>query len=234
MDLRRAVFLLFAFLLILVLSRMGVSQVAALNWLAKDTISFLTSRSPVNWEPTNRLSIIKDCRANWYLGLVAQRQGRILISEQVWMAAIYCDPIYIPMLEKLIPSNQRMAALSVIEHPGTAFGWLWVAKLNREEDPNEAIALYRKGLELAPQNGVAWRELGDLLLSDEPHMALQAYLQSCFNGDPGSHGCWLAGQTAEQLGELENAIRYYRFSHWDGALQRARELQVAIPDATQP
>lgn len=178
--------------------------------------------------------IIDNCRASWYQGLAEQRQGNFQAAEESWQNSIPCDPLIVPMLETLFPEHGELAARAVQHHPGHAEGWFWLAKSISPSAPEQAIAFYRRGLALAPGDGLRWRELGDLLRTKYPHAAIDAYLQSCFNGDPGSNGCWLAGGTAEQLGELEDAIRYYSYSRWDGALNRAEELRATLGNSTQP
>jgi tetratricopeptide (TPR) repeat protein len=96
------------------------------------------------------------------------------------------------------------------------------------EQPEQAIVLYRQALQRRPLDGLRWRELGDLLVENEPQAAIAAYLESCYNGDPGSHGCYNAGLTAEKLGDLPDAIRYYRLSKWSGALERAAALEAQL------
>jgi tetratricopeptide (TPR) repeat protein len=101
------------------------------------------------------------------------------------------------------------------------------------EQPEEAIVLYRQALQKRPGDGVRWRELGDLLVDNDPQAAIDAYLQSCYNGDPNSHGCYRAGRTAEQIGELETAIRYYRLSKWSRAQEQADALEAQLEEGTE-
>ena len=104
-----------------------------------------------------------------------------------------------------------------------------MASILAEEQPERAIELYHQGLEGKPNDGVRWYELGNLLVETDPQAALAAYHQSCHNGDPGSHGCYPAGLLAEELGDLPLALQYYRLSRWEGALQRAAELEKKFP-----
>lgn len=103
-----------------------------------------------------------------------------------------------------------------------------MARILAEEQPSRAIQLYRQGLELKPYDGVRWYELGDLLDDIDPQAAIQAYLQSCYKGDPGHHGCYGAGQVAKNLGDIQLAIYYYRMSRWDVAHQRAEQLEKML------
>jgi tetratricopeptide (TPR) repeat protein len=97
------------------------------------------------------------------------------------------------------------------------------------EQPKRAIQLYRQGLQAAPHDGVRWYELGDLLKGADPQAALEAYHQSCYNGDPGHHGCYPAGLIAEEFGDIQLALHYYRLSKWDEALKKVDQLEDSLP-----
>lgn len=231
---RRLAYLLFAAVAAVTLFQRDLFQAVQLNWVAKETALFsFDDPSSFSKYPLS-IPIIDNCRASWYQGLAERWQGNFQAAQEFWQIAIPCDPVIVSMLETLFPEDGELAAHVVQHYPGHAIGWFWRARTIREDNTVQAIEYYAKGLELAPEDGLAWREMGDLLVSEDPNAAIKAYLQSCYNGDPGSHGCWRAGQTAESIGEIENAIRYYRFSDWEGALQRADELQATSPDAAHP
>lgn len=104
-----------------------------------------------------------------------------------------------------------------------------LASILAKSQPERAILLYRQGLQHKPNDGVRWYELGDLLSKIDPSTAIEAYLQSCHYGDPGKHGCYGAGLVAEQQGNLRLAIKYYRLSNWEVALQKADQLEQSLP-----
>jgi hypothetical protein len=104
-----------------------------------------------------------------------------------------------------------------------------LAYILSKSDPERAIQLYRQGLLQRPDDGVSWYELGDLLASRDPAAAIDAYLQSCSHGDPGKHGCYGAGLTAEKQGDIAHAIQYYRLSQWEVAIQKAEQLEQSNP-----
>lgn len=127
-----------------------------------------------------------------------------------------------------------LANLASDEQPGSVDArFLW-ARILGQESPEEGAALYRELLQLRPRDGVYWRELGDLLRDHDPDAALEAYLQSCYNGDPGHRGCLHAGRVAEQLGRIEDAIRYYRLSDFPAALEQATRLEQQLNDGVYP
>jgi tetratricopeptide (TPR) repeat protein len=125
----------------------------------------------------------------------------------------------------LAHDDEPLARQAIQKQPGSAAAYFWLAEIIVGERPQEAIRVYRQGLELDPTDGVRWKALGDLLVERDPNGAIEAYLQSCINGDPGANGCWGAGGTAEQQGDIAAAISYYRLSNWEVALQRADELE---------
>ena len=177
---------------------------------------------------------VQDCRANWLRGLVANRLGWEANRDASWEAAIRCSSGYVSMLHAVVPDNQGLAELSVREHPKSAEALFWLAQIRARRSPEEAIELYQQGLQREPHDGLRWRELGDLLASRDPSAAMEAYLQSCYNSDPGYHGCYGAGMMAERLGDLEAAILYYRLSQWSGSLDRADELEKQRREETAP
>lgn len=166
------------------------------------------------------------CRIIWLGSMIAHAAGRAAESENEWRAAIECGPIYVQMLFALAPDNERLAQQAVDHYPQSATALFWLAKIRSELDPNAALALYRRGLTIEPGASARWRELGDLLrMRGEFDAALDAYLQSCYHGDFGSNGCWQAGLTAEQHGDIESAIKYLRLSRWSVALEYADKLE---------
>jgi tetratricopeptide (TPR) repeat protein len=172
---------------------------------------------------------IQDCHASWFRGWVANRLGQEGERDLAWGVTIRCLPQYILMLRILAPQNQALAELAVQEQPAAAEAWFWLANLRVKQSADEAIELYQRGLDLKPQDGLRWRELGDLwLTTNQPQSALEAYLQSCYHGDPGSNGCYGAGRIVEDMGDFQTAIRYYRLSRWSGAHERAAQLEQQL------
>lgn len=194
----------------------------SLNLLAIHTLHVL--HSPLLPLPSERNTGGEGCRAAWLHGFLAQSRDDEPARDAAWQASIRCDPARIVLLHKMLPEDTAFAVYATEVHPSVAEGWFWRAEamggfanynFTNVTDANrgEIAALLQEGLALNPRDGLRWRELGDILRSVDSQAAIEAYLQSCFNGDPGSNGCWLAGHVAEDLGDIESAIRYYRFSH---------------------
>jgi len=174
------------------------------------------------------------CRANWHRGVVAKALGKERESGDAWAALIRCSSHFIWLLQIVAPLDHELAELAVEVQPENAEAWFWLADIHFETSQGDPIPLYKHGLQLDPQNGVRWCELGRALAREDPHAAIEAFLQCCHHGDPGANGCWKAGQTAEKLGLIEDAIRYYRLSHWDTPLARANELEAKLAEESNP
>lgn len=118
---------------------------------------------------------------------------------------------------------------TTLQQPGNIeLRFLW-ARLTSQVSPSEGIRLYEEDLRLYPDDGYHWREFGDVLVkNNQPGSAIEAYLQSCYQGDPGSNGCYRAGLTAEGMGDITDAIRYYRLSKWSVSLERADQLEKQL------
>ncbi len=176
---------------------------------------------------------------SWFWLADAQTPTKPVEAAHLYIEGLKKDPENLMAWRKLgvllsaLPPRtpDQMVALMLIsdwagtDQPGKVEALFVEAQVYSTFDVETAVALYRQGLQSKPMDGIRWRELGDLLSTSDPHAAIEAYLQSCYNRDPGSNGCWRAGLTAEKLGELETAISYYRLSQFAGALERAKELE---------
>lgn len=163
------------------------------------------------------------CRARWLAGLVAPDPDE---RRSEWAELIRCSPEYFDLLQVVVPDDRRLAELAVAawgDH-GEAHFWLARVLARRLESRKDAVARYRRGLELEPESARAWLELGNLLAEDRPEEALEAYGEACRRGDPGANACVRAGRTAERLGDVDAAIRWYRASRWGPSRARGDEL----------
>ena len=182
------------------------------------------SRSAVE-EASKALTEVGGCRAYWFQGLLAHTVDDEGTRNGAWVEAMRCSSYYVSTVFVILPNYRPLAEQAVHIQPESADAWFWLARIFRQGEPQTAIEFYRRGLALRPTDGLRWRELGDLLAVSDPQAAIEAYLQSCYNGDPGSNGCVHAGLTAERLGDIENAIRYYRLSGWSGSWEKAARLE---------
>lgn len=122
-------------------------------------------------------------------------------------------------------SQDLEMAQSILQtQPGSAESWFWVGDLI----PERKIEYYRQGLAIDPKDGRRWISLGDALHQTDPQASIQAYLQGCYNGDPGYNGCGRAGNIAESLGLYEDAVRYYLLSSYPPFRQKGLDLAQKI------
>ena len=147
-----------------------------------------------------------------------------------WRSALACDPERIHMLRQVDPNNEELATLALEVRPDTAEVWFW----NGDLRPDMRADYYKTGLNLDPSDGKRWILLGTMLEHIDPEQAMQAFLQGCYNGDPGVNGCVNAGRIAEKLGDTQTAIRYYRLSQWEKSQQKADELERQIINQANP
>jgi tetratricopeptide (TPR) repeat protein len=184
--------------------------------------------SPIPVVPKqSELTEIKTCSLLWYLGFIAEQRGNREVRDQYWIEAVQCDPDLVRYLYNRYPDDMPLAQTIHAAQPESGSSWFWLGDLQAEN----RLAYYQHGLRLDPHDGRRWNTLGVMLEGEGDLVSAQeAYLQSCLNGDPGHNGCWRAGKTAEELGDYEAAIDYYRLSRWKPAFDRAKELEAQIAE----
>ena len=171
----------------------------------------------------------QDCRINWQASLLARRMAEPPEIEANLEQMLVCSPAAIDWLLLVAPQRADLAQRAAQLYPQQASAWFWLGDLAiGAGDFVQASRYFAVSVEIESGNGLAWCRLGQALQQQEQHpQALEAFWQCCQNGDPGSNGCYGAGRVAERLGDIPAAIRYYRRSHWQDALERADALEAA-------
>lgn len=157
----------------------------ALNNLAIDTVQVALS-GVHNYLATLFRIPPSNCRSDWFQGFLAQSQANLLVRDASWQDAIDCMPEYIRLLHIMYPENQGFAEYATQVRPRASEGWFWLAEKKGEytnkgiyemggSSPDEVIELFRKGLAFNPNDGVRWRELGDVIRPSDPQSAIEAY-----------------------------------------------------------
>jgi hypothetical protein len=189
-----------------------------------------------------------NCDAAWILFRMSDRFIENETRDLAITKIITCSASYIEPLHDLLPDDSKSASLAVAVQPKSPYAWFWLAdsmthfsegrtRPNVESDREKIISYYEIGLKLFdehpierylyhPYAGGRWLELGDLWREIDMKAAINAYLQSCKNGDPHYNGCYRAGFAAEEMGDIASAIRYYRLSKWDVAHEKADKLEA--------
>ncbi len=213
-------------ILIIVLTFSFWQERLSLNLLSLDAVHRVLKGQPFL---ENRSIVLKTspvCPAHWVESFIAAEQGDLSGRNDAYRQAVACDPDYVGFLHSMYPQDLEMAQMVLQEQPNSAESWFWVGDLT----PEEIIEYYRRGLAIDPKNGRRWIILGDSLKETDSQAALLAYLQGCYNGDPGYNGCVRAGSIAEKLGDYQAAIQYYRLSSYPPYRVKADEIEKAHPE----
>jgi tetratricopeptide (TPR) repeat protein len=161
--------------------------------------------------------------------MVAGQHGDRSAQRQAFVQALGCSPEYLSLIQAVLPKDKDMARLATQDYPESAKAWFWLGEAAVLTDLQETRQAYLHTVSLAPHNGLAWCRLGNnYQQTGELEKATEAYLSCCMNADPGKNGCVNAGRMMEQLGNLKQAIEYYRLSRWEEALKRAQELEALV------
>ncbi len=164
-------------------------------------------------------SVERNCQARWIVAAQAQdlpAQGELLP----------CSPLYMDMIHDLAPTDAVLAALARELYPNLAEPLYWLAESNGGYSAPENLSIYQQIVSEHPQEGLAWCYLGyQYERAGDLQASLEARINCCYNGDPGSNGCYNAGRLYEQAGDIENAIKYYLLSKWQPSREKASELK---------
>ena len=172
------------------------------------------------------IDVAPGCAHIWLTAAQAGKRGNLAAERNAWQQALACSPDNVSLLEALFPQDGEMALLATQTYSENSKAWFWLGETLAPTDPLVARQAYLRTVALAPSNGLAWCRLGVNYDRDsEFEKASASFLNCCFNGDPGSNGCYGAGRMMEKLGDPQKAIEYYRLSRWEGALNRAKELE---------
>lgn len=169
------------------------------------------------------------CRGHYVAGRLANALGQATQRDDAYRQLFQCTDSLDDLVAFLLPDHIELAQDAYRRHPRSAAAHLWRARQltqGNDTDRLHARGLFRTALELDPSNGRAWVELGHLLYHHNKREALIAYAEACVRGDYYGQGCWQAGATARELGDLEAAIGYYRTSRMPGSHAFAQGLEA--------
>jgi len=208
--LRRFKWFLFAALLVLTVV-MGVKDDLVLNFFAINTNK---GKQPIVRELS---SPQLDCQVQW---LSPDRDLPELLS---------CSPVYMDMIRDLAPTNAALATEAHALYPDLAGPLYWLAESKGGYAEPLNLPLYQQIVSEHPYEGLAWCYIGFLSeRAGDLQAALDARINCCYNGDPGSNGCYNAGRLLEGKQQYQEAIRYYRLSKWGPSQEAANKLAEKI------
>jgi hypothetical protein len=169
------------------------------------------------------------CQQTWLRTAAGSANRSYFIPPEDVSRLLACDEPYVSLISAIQPKNYQAASMAVSLYPENPHVWFWLGDTIQTVAPATALAAFSHVVSLEPTNGLAWCRIGTI---DEKvgqtQTATDAYLRCCLNSDPEVKGCFGAGQMMEKLGNLRQAIVYYRMSTWDKSLQRADVLESKL------
>ena len=187
---------------------------------------------------------VLNCRAYWIVGILADALQDDDLNRKARKVSLMCDPWIMPMHYLLAPEDKELADLALKNHPHHPLSWFWKGEVllievfgndlnkayldfrfGKAVAPRQVVELYKIGLHLEPKNSFRWEKLGDMQMSFDKNAAFDSYLKSCLTVGSKIHGCWLAGQIAEENGDIALAIYIYRLSNYPIISDRATFLE---------
>jgi tetratricopeptide (TPR) repeat protein len=179
--------------------------------------------------PVNQSFSIDDptlnCHLRWFELVLKYRQQSVNPDDSIFGEVISCSLLQMRMLRKVFPTNLDIANLASQIYPEETYPIYWMIEITDPAISYKSKPLVEKILILNSKEGVAWRYLGIIYLKEmNIPAAIDAYTNSCLNGDPGYHGCNSAGKLLEQTGRYQEAIYYYRLSLWPRSREAAEKL----------
>ena len=161
----------------------------------------------------------------WLGGLLADRLGMREERDRLWQRVLDETAEYLPLFRQQQPTSNALSAHAKSRWPDEPLACFWLSESLETEDAERSVEILREGLVLDPAAGREWIRLGEMLQNTgDSEGALLAYGNACRNGDPGANGCIRAGAISEELGNLPEALHYYRMSNWGPSRERANEL----------
>jgi tetratricopeptide (TPR) repeat protein len=153
-------------------------------------------------------------QALYLAGGLAYCEGREAQAQQRWGQMLAQTPARLDAVRTAWPTDASLARLAVERYPDVATAHFWLGDALREqEDAAGAIAVYERGLGLAPDTALVWDQVGRLYEeAGDLDKAVHAYDQACFYVDRGKNGCLRAGRLYLQMEMYEAAADRYRTS----------------------
>lgn len=152
-------------------------------------------------------------------------------NNQIGENMVRCSKVFMRMVRFRYPLERNLAELAVQMYPDDTFPLYWLAESMGKKTTPEKKPIFERILAINPKDGVAWRYMGIIYVTEKNiPAAIQAHINSCMYGDPGSNGCFNAGVLFEQIGDYENALYYYRLSRWIKSQEAADMLEAKLSE----
>jgi len=162
----------------------------------------------------------RTCQVLW----MAAAQAQDMKAQSKLMP---CSPVYMDMIRDLAPTDATLAAQARELYPDLVEPLYWLGESNGGYSAPANLPLYQQIVTEHPKEGLAWCYLGYQYESaGDLQASLEARINCCYNGDPGSNGCANAGRLLEGKQQYQEAIHYYRLSKWGPSQEAAKRLEV--------
>lgn len=203
----------FLFATLMLIAFVGISGELSLNFFSVQSLKAGSENMNVAPPPQGELERL-DCHQLW-------------LQEDRDLARILpCSPVYMDMIRVLTPTDAALADEARALYPNLTEPLYWLAESQGSYTAPINLPVYQQIVAEYPTEGLAWCYLGYQYERDgDIQASLGARINCCFNGDPGSNGCYNAGRLYEGMGDQENAIKYYLLSKWEPAREKGRALR---------
>jgi len=203
----------FLFASLMLIAFVGISGELSLNFFSVQSLKAGFENVKVAPPPQGEIKEL-DCHQLW------------LQEDRDLARLLACSPVYMDMIRILAPTDATLAAQARELYPDLAETLYWLSESNGGYSAPANLPLYQQIVSEYPQEGLAWCYLGYQYESaGDLQASLEARINCCYNGDPGSNGCYNAGRLYEGMGDQENAIKYYLLSKWEPAREKGRALR---------
>jgi predicted Zn-dependent protease len=150
----------------------------------------------------------------WLQAIIVKCAGDTTVNQAALKKALAIAPSYIELVRTQAPENLTLARSAVEHYPTEPIALFWLADLLAEqEDTDDAIDAYERGLVGDEQNGLMWVRLGrQYEEKGDWETAVQAFDKGCHYVDQGKNGCPAAGRLYLAHNQYELAAQRYRDS----------------------
>lgn len=172
---------------------------------------------------------INSCHSNWLQHVLSISKNESSNNNSLNEKLMACSFIHMRMLSNFFPTNDSLSQLAIEIYPEYTYPYYWFAQSKDQMFSVNTKPIFEKILAIDPNDGFAWRYLGIILIQEgKIPEAIEAHINSCNYGDPGSNGCYNAGRMLEKEGEYQDAIYYYRLSKWQPSQEEADRLEAQL------
>ncbi|OJX38340.1 MAG: hypothetical protein BGO78_10080 [Chloroflexi bacterium 44-23] len=183
-----------------------------------------TSLNPIEGNFTGKNS----CHIQWLNAISTFYKNEP--DRDLFYKTFTCMKESVDMTYFLLPKDVFLAKVAINLYPEDVNNYYWLLASLEESDVNLAAKLSKEFVVLFPTDALLWGMSGRLLwLNAQYEDALQAYINACKINDRVSNGCYYVGISYRSLGDLVEAIKYFRLSIFPSSQLEADNLEAQLP-----